>query len=422
MSVLDRIAEGTAGNIRNIGATIDAVGRDLKEDRLLKIANQHRQEDRQLQRDQLDRQNRRQDVADARSAFTFEQQFNAGNALELSSIEDPNQALQVLQRQRAQAESLSISTAAQDEAIQMLQAGDLEGFQRDIRGGIEAAYKQGILKAPSVAPTNIEKLINARDAAVASGDNDRAAVLDAAISKATTRSDGTQLTVDADGNISFSQGGSGSAESLGDAGNLNKKLSDKDATQVQKSREASDAAEPTKQLLQRASELLDGIDTGTFAGVTKGAQSVLADLGVDASKDVAARLTEFDSISKELGAQALQLFGGSDTEKELEVAIRTSPSLDKTEGANRAIIERKMRAIEILQTKPDFEAQWLQKNGSFVNPDKDTGEFFNKSWRRYQAESFGAEKGDKPLPEGMTDNGDGTFTLSDGRIVRRKGS
>jgi hypothetical protein len=258
-------------------------------------------------------------------------------------------------------------------------------------GAYEYIATEGIEFAPEVSSTNLEKLFRLKESLPA-GDP-RLATVDAAIAKESTRGKGTALSINPDGTINFSQGDVDGV-GLGSGDTLNKKLSEQDAKQVQASREASGKAERSRDLLDRAKELLPQINTGMGTELVKTLNQGLAMLGSENAEKRASLLEEFSAISKELGAQSLQLFGGSDTERELEVAIQTNPEPGKTDTANKRITQRKLRAIEILQSKPDFESQWLQRNNSLVNPDVNTGEYFGRAWRRYQKESFGTDSQD----------------------------
>jgi hypothetical protein len=93
-------------------------------------------------------------------------------------------------------------------------------------------------------------------------------------------------------------------------------------------------------------------------------------------------------IAKDLGVIKLGLIGGSDTERELQVAIDTAPSPDKRPSTNKEIIKNQRKAISIIQSEPDFKTQWVEKNGSLSKTDIDTKEPYGKAWRRYQKEMF----------------------------------
>lgn len=302
---------------------------------------------------------------------------------------------------------------------------DPEGYVNSIKQSLALidpkgykAYMEATGGAKSGTPTKLQKLFELKDS-LPPGDP-RLATVDAAIAKESTRGKGTAFSINPDGTINFSQGDVDGV-GLGSGKDLDKKLSEQDAKQVQASREASGKAEQSRSLLNRARELLPELNTGKGAEVTKLVNQALSTLGSEASEGRAALYEEFDALSKELGAQTLQLFGGSDTEKELEVAIRTNPELSKTNTANDRIIRRKLRAIETLQQRPDFESQWLQRNGSLVNPDASTGEYFGRAWRRFQAESFG----DSVEPETVTTKAEydalpsGALFIEDGKQYRK---
>ena len=267
-------------------------------------------------------------------------------------------------------------------------------------GKYEIIQSEGIDFKGEGSPTELGKLFALKDS-LPDGDPRRAQV-DAAIAKETTRGKGTALSINPDGTINFSQG-EVAGVGLGSGSTLDKKLSEQDAKQLQSSREASGKSERAGDLLNRAKEVLPQINTGMGTNLVKLLNQGLAALGSENAENRASLLEEFDSISKELGAQSLQLFGGSDTERELEVAIQTNPEPGKTDTANKRITQRKLRAIEILQSKPDFESEWLQRNGALANPDVTTGEFFGKAWKRYQRESFGTDSQDSSgAMEGQT--------------------
>lgn len=379
--------------IANIGRTAGAglanFGKQVQQNRLLK-AEQTRQaeqdritaEDRAFNRNRLLR-------SDQIAEHKFGEEFENGVIAELASTNDISRQRAILEKAAQQASALQIDPSEFQQGVQLLKS-DPENFQAGVISARDALISQGRLTGPKQAtPTNIEKLLDAEQEAIAAGNTARAQTLRAAITKATTRAQGASLSVDSNGNIVFTQGGEPVPQKLGNPSELNKKISGEDAKQVAASQEASDAAQATNDLLSRAKEILPQIQTGKFSGsdTTLGLLQALSDVGIAEAKEQTALLEEFDSITKELGAQALQLFGGSDTEKELEVAIRTNPERTKDEKSNKNIIERKLRAINVIQQRPDFEAAWLQRNDSLKNPDSQTGEYFGKAWRRYQRET-----------------------------------
>lgn len=197
------------------------------------------------------------------------------------------------------------------------------------------------------------------------------------------KKNGFSMTTNPDGTTSISYGPGAST------GAQTKALESTDAKLIQKASEQSSDSASSEQMLRRARELIDSgeINTGVFGQAKKLFWQVADEFNFDSS---AADYEEFESISKNLGAEALKLFGGSDTERELITAIETGPALNKTEKANRSIIDRKLQAIDILQRKPDFQNAWIQRNGSLSKPDQETGEQVWEAWRRYQKEEFGS--------------------------------
>ncbi len=316
----------------------------------------------------------------------------AQQALGILDEQGPAAASKFLQDRRAQLIQANLDPSDTVAGIQLLaNANGGEAQFRQAAGQIIGeAQARGLMDKPATREPNtkLEKLFEFRDT-LPQGDSRRAAV-DAAIAKESTRANGLTLTTNPDGTFTFTQGGSGVTNGIGSPRDLNKNISREDAGQIQASRESATAAQPSKVLLNRARELLVDVNTGKGAGLVKLFNQLGAVAGSESAEAQAAAFEEFDSISKELGAQALQMFGGSDTEKELEIAINTNPELGKTDTANANIIKRKLHAIDVLEKRPDFESQWLQRNGSLVNPDTNTGEFFGKSWRRFQQESFGS--------------------------------
>ena len=172
------------------------------------------------------------------------------------------------------------------------------------------------------------------------------------------------------------------------------KISTVDARSIDKSLEKSSAANPALALLDNAEALYSKYEssrTEPILGKTArwGAAVGLADPARAADYEVG------DQIAKDLGVIKLGLIGGSDTERELQVAIDTAPSPDKTVAANQKIIANARKAINIVQSEPDFKTEWVNQHGSLSNVDKATGNTYGKAWRAYQKQQWG---GDTPAP------------------------
>lgn len=177
-----------------------------------------------------------------------------------------------------------------------------------------------------------------------------------------------------------------------------------DRTMLDEARTGAADAEAVAPLLTRAQEILDsGFETGFGRDITgQGQRAYLAAGNVvndlsggrlqlpnrEQVEQTVGQLEELDSITKEAGAQALRLFGGSDTERELLVAIQTNPRVDALPQTNRNIIDRKLRAIRVLMDKPVLMSEFQRLHPSGVTPDGTTWDQF---WRNHQTEEFGME-------------------------------
>lgn len=165
-----------------------------------------------------------------------------------------------------------------------------------------------------------------------------------------------------------------------------KPISNVDARSIEKSIQTSSGANSAMQLLDQADalygEYASGRDEPILGSVARwGAAVGLADEKRTADYETASQ------IAKDLGVIKLGLIGGSDTERELQVAIDTSPSPDKLPSTNKVIIANQRRAIEVLQAEPDFKTEWVNKYGS-LSKLNENGEPFGKAWRKYQKENF----------------------------------
>jgi hypothetical protein len=175
-----------------------------------------------------------------------------------------------------------------------------------------------------------------------------------------------------------------------DTGNLSDKavgeFEKKDVVLLNEARDSATEGGKILNLYNAMERVMDeGFDTGRDAPV----KNILSSIGEVAGYggEFASQFEDFNSMSKELGAQTLQLFGGNDTERELLVALETQPSTTNTEEGNRRILSRKKKAIEILSTRPDFIENWLQDNGSTAAKNSE-GKTFTKAWMDRQEELF----------------------------------
>jgi hypothetical protein len=257
------------------------------------------------------------------------------------------------------------------------------------------------------APTEIEKLINFRNG-LPEGHADRA-VINQRIAKINSVSKGMSLTTNPDGSVSFSQGGSNvPGGGMGDPNTRDKQLGKGSADIVGEDIIQAGKTDNSRQMYDSMLEIMDDPEftTGALAPVKMSIDSVLAAFGNPRAQQSATSLQRFNALSKNLGAETLQLFGGSDTEKELEVAIMTNPALNKTREANMFILERKMRAIDILRAKPGFKSGWLSENGDLSNPNAQ-GIYIGEAWGEHQRAKFSSKSA---TPAGLTSSQWNKFT------------
>ena len=181
--------------------------------------------------------------------------------------------------------------------------------------------------------------------------------------------------------------------------NIGDKRTKLDDRLLEKAFDQSTASEALSPLIDRSEKLVEAIETSPFANVAFKA-STIANIvsGGNYNPESLKDYQELEAISKEFGARTLSLFGGNDSNRELLVAIATNVSLDKKNETNLNIIKRKRVATNILRSRPDFQLQWIQENGSILSKNK-AGENFIKSWRNYQDQKWKEESKNLPKPE-----------------------
>jgi len=222
----------------------------------------------------------------------------------------------------------------------------------------------------------------------------------AAMLRAQTPQNGLSLTTDPlTGAISFNQGGTAPVQQgngqppafaapFGGNKQLAQAFAKKDADLFSSQLEASNGSATMLTKLDEVENILSRYDTNALAGVSGNAARVQSALGLGGEQK-AADFEQLNSLSRELGADALKLFGGSDTEKELQVAIETNPRPEYTPDANRRIVERKRKAIQVLSSQADFTSEWLQRNGSTAAKDRQSGKSYGAAWKQHQKATFG---------------------------------
>jgi hypothetical protein len=218
-----------------------------------------------------------------------------------------------------------------------------------------------------------------------------------------------------------------------DPKNAPRKVSTADERRITLALDNSQKAEPTRQLLQEGVDILGRYSSNLAAPIIGNFGRVMNTVGLGG--DGAADYERLNSISKRLGAEALQLFSGSDTERELMVALQTTIDPSKTVEANLRTAFAQQAAVDILQQYPEYMQEWVNRYGSLNTPNEN-GDVFSKAWRQTQRDQFAASRkridervqslrGEAPsreessgeIPEGAT----ATNPKTGERLVRRGG-
>jgi hypothetical protein len=117
-----------------------------------------------------------------------------------------------------------------------------------------------------------------------------------------------------------------------------------------------------------------GIATGNYLGI--GNDKILADY--QAAK----------SLTTKQATAALQMMGGNDSNTDVALQITAAPSFDKRWEANKRIIENQRAAAKMAQKIPDFQRNWIGKNGSTLRPDKKTGQNYQEAFNEWQGKMY----------------------------------
>tara|TARA_R100000655_G_scaffold42091_1_gene78078 strand:+ start:1226 stop:2788 length:1563 start_codon:yes stop_codon:yes gene_type:complete len=184
------------------------------------------------------------------------------------------------------------------------------------------------------------------------------------------------------------------------SGAINKSLEKADSQLYNQIREgANEAAKVLSSLDTMEAYLDEGVDTGPgtgfrrLAGRASEAIEGLTGGTIDLPFDQLERQQQlgilFSQQAKTQAIENLRAFGGSDTERELQISLEIQPSLDYTEEENRQIIRNKKAAIRILLEKEDFYTKWINETGGLTN--LKNGISVSDAWRKFQKDNFTKE-------------------------------
>jgi hypothetical protein len=161
-----------------------------------------------------------------------------------------------------------------------------------------------------------------------------------------------------------------------------------DARAIAKATEASNAAVPSVQALERSYAILSNPNTPANAALPEinFFNTALSLLGNDAAKQRVTDANLLRATGDIAGIAALAGIGGSDTERELAVATRTAYNPRGTREQNKELTAKKLSAFRFAADYPLLAANWIAKYGS-LHPtfkDENGGTFTGYADREYK--------------------------------------
>jgi hypothetical protein len=188
------------------------------------------------------------------------------------------------------------------------------------------------------------------------------------------------ITIGPDGSVQI--GGPAGAGALGRQGDsLDKSVLGDALTDSSKTDQAYS-------LLTRAEKIINSgdVNSGGLNRLKTSTANVVADIPfvggvVDENKLAASQ--EFRAINNQLAAAMLEMFGGSDTERELAISVASNVGPDLGDETNKRMIGPAMQFVEIQRQKPEFRAQWLARFGGVDAINPETGKGMQATWDEY---------------------------------------
>jgi hypothetical protein len=199
--------------------------------------------------------------------------------------------------------------------------------------------------------------------------------------------------------------------------------STRDQMRLAEAEKGAQAASSAGMLLNQANTILGRYSTNKAAPVLGKVGQLGAVIGLGDKQAV----TDYENLKKlstNAGIEALQMFGGNDTNLELQTAISASFDADSLVETNLSIIKNKMIAASILQEKPAFMEEWLAKTGSLSAIDPETGMTFSRAWLQKQDEMMKASgfvAGAKIDPNIVNNTSNENVSAGGGEVGLREG-
>lgn len=198
---------------------------------------------------------------------------------------------------------------------------------------------------------------------------------------------GNGITYQGPNGETFTIGGYGNGGALGNRGDS------LDANQLGGALDSASGTDQAYSLLTQFEDELNkgNVNTGGLNKLTTSVSNVLNDvpiLGNAVDDKRLASSQKMRSYNNQLAAAMLEMFGGSDTEKELAISVASNVGPDLQEETNRQMIGPAKRFVETQRRKPEFRAQWIQAHGGVDRIDPNTGMGMQASWDRYLQEQY----------------------------------
>lgn len=327
-----------------------------------------------------------------------------GNIEETRRIDNVNRIADTTRKDRVRYEDRAIAKATREE----------KNKQEAInQAAIQSRFEDTELRLSAEKPSAELKTLNEIETLRANGETEKANYLQNYYNKKTALSTTTQTTVNGQPVYKTTQtipkftGEAG--ETPVNALELSKKLSAGDAKIINETREKFLVASQGDVAMSEFENLLDrGLETGgSFtrgkAALAAGTVDLMQATGLNLpfySDEEEAQLADqvgmresAISLSSQMGAERLSMFGGNDSERELLVALAMSPGVDKSIAGNRRIIKNSKIALQVLQSKANFMQKWAAENEGLHRVNKG-GQSLANAWSKYQVSEFRKLGGD----------------------------
>lgn len=312
--VLSLIADGGATQLNRVGETIGGIGESIRENRLIKLARDDRQ-------DALNTKRTEQRVKDQRS-------FDVESAVGASNIPD-DRLPAYLQERRSQAAARGFDTSDIDNEIQRVSAGDIQGFRVDNQADIKTLEQLGLISALGGVPSDVTTF-NTFAEGLSDEDRDKARRIELGLdpraqgSSAITIATGGLTDQVANSNAAIEGAEQTETDRVSRLGNL-----------VQRGTSAAESIGT----LRRGIDLLKQVDTGGINAVALRAKQLFGVEGADEGELSA-------NLGKAVLSQLRETFGAQFTQQEGDRLARIEAGFGKSNETNIRLLERALNTVD----------------------------------------------------------------------------